>query len=57
VAQRYDPQTGRHHDVPSGYDNVWISRGSNEQLVLTTAGGYDPNRGSTVQWDRVPPDR
>ena len=54
VETRYDPQTGQRHEVPSGYDNVWISRGSTEQIVISTDPGYNPNRGSTIQWDQLP---
>ena len=54
--QRYDDaSTGRVIETPAGYSDVWIRRGSNERIVVSSDPTFNPNAGDTATWERLTP--
>jgi hypothetical protein len=50
--ERYNqPFDGKPVELPSGYDNAWVS--SSGEYVLSNDAGYNPNVGSTAEWRRM----
>ncbi len=46
-----DPYQDRPVQLPSGYDQVWVSRTG--EYILSNQAGFDPNSGSNTEWRRV----
>jgi len=46
-----DPYGNRSIQLPSGYDGVWANRSG--EYVLTNQPGFNPNTGSTAEWQRI----
>jgi len=48
-----DPYLGRDVQLPSDFEHVWVSRSG--EYVLSHEAQYDPNVGSTQNWERLHP--
>ncbi len=48
-----DPFLGDSIELPTGFDDVWAS--ANGEYILSNSAGFDPNRGSNIDWERLRP--
>ena len=55
VETYHDPYEDRPVQLPSGYNDVWVSR--NGEYVLTNDPNYNPNVSAQGTWQRIEPTR
>ena len=55
VGTYHDPYQGRDVELPSGYNDVWVSRGG--EYVLANDPNFNPNVSAGGTWQRVNPVR
>jgi len=53
VETYHDPYGGRNVQLPSGYGDVWVSRGG--EYILANDPNFNPNVSATGTWQRVDP--
>lgn len=49
--ENYSDESGGVYELPSSYNNAW--KNGNGEIILTNEAGYNPNIGSTQNWEQL----
>lgn len=49
--ENYSDESGGVYELPSSYSNAW--KNGNGEIILTNEAGYNPNIGSTQNWEQL----